>query len=174
MGRCRGWVRGVQCWPGEGNSLKGAAYREVASAPPPLPRLCPPPPRSGLCPSLPGVALVGHAPACGCRPRSGEAGVDFSLPPRPRAPRRVPRLPPPTTASRSRGPRPRPALQLLQGAVPRLPAAWLEVGDHPRTLSSSGSCPYGNLPLGEPPPNLGHAPRLEPGLRESSGPEPRP
>lgn len=84
---------------------------------------------SGLCPSLPGVALVEQALACGCCPWNGEAGVDFSLPPRPRAPRPVPRLSPPTTASRGRGPRPRPALQLLQGAVPRLPATRLEVGD---------------------------------------------
>lgn len=124
--------------------LDKGAYREVASALPPLPLLCPPPPRSGRCPSLPSAALVGQAPACGRGPWSGEAGVDFSLPAS--ATLLVPRLPPPTTASRGRGPRPRPALQFLQGAVPWLPAAWLEVGDHPRASPSSGPYPQGNPP----------------------------
>lgn len=76
------------------------------------------------CPALPPVR---QAPACGCESGSGGAGVDFSLPTLP--PYFSLPLPPPTTASRSRGPSSWPALQFLQGTVPRLPAAWLEVSD---------------------------------------------
>lgn len=76
------------------------------------------------CPALPPVR---QAPACGCEPGSGVAGVHFFLPTP--APYFFLHLPPPTTASRGRGPCPRPALQLLQGTVPRLPAARLEVSD---------------------------------------------
>lgn len=144
-------------WGGE--SPEKRVYREMASAVPPLPLLCPPPPRCGRCPSLPSATLVGQAPACSCGPWSGEAGVDFFHPAP--SPLRVPRLTPPTTASRGRGPGPRPALQLLQGAVPWLPAAWLEVGDHPRASPCSGPRLQRNCPRG-----LSYAPSLEGGRWE--------
>lgn len=76
------------------------------------------------CPMLPPVR---QAPACGCEPGSGVAGVDFFLPTP--VPYFFLHLPPPTTASGGKGPCPRPALQFLQGTVPRLPAARLEVSD---------------------------------------------
>lgn len=134
-----------------GNSLKGAC-REVSSATPPLPQWCPPL-LGNLSQPLPGVALVGQALACGCCPWNGEAGVDFSLPPRPRALARSPRLSPPTTASRGRGPRPLASPATPAGAVPQHPATRLEVGE---------PCLRQGPALRATHRDLGHSPYLEP------------
>lgn len=136
MGCVQGWVRGRE-FP------EKRVYGEVASAAPPLPQLCPP--SALLVLSQPAQRCPGGTgPSVWLRAWSGEEGVDFSLPAP--APCLFPRLPPPTSASRVGGPRSWPALQLLQGAVPRLPVAWMEVSDYPRASPLSGPLPWGETP----------------------------